>query len=148
MKSGELDLGVVGGPRDALAQRIRERKKPKRKPEDEFEFQLRAHKLPEAARNWMFAKAAMGRQWRFDFAFIPYLVAVEVEGLVVRRIGGELVVQGRHATVTGFREDCVKYASAALLGWTVLRFEQSQVKDGYALEMTQRVLMARGWARA
>lgn len=147
MRPGELDLGVVGGPRDAIAQTIRARKKAKGRPEDEFEFQLRAHRLPEFVRQWMFAKAEMNRRWQFDFAFLPYKLAVEIEGLVVRRIGRELVVQGRHASITGFKEDAIKYASAAVLGWTVLRFEQSQVKDGTAIEFTMRVLAARGWER-
>lgn len=113
--------------------------------EDELAFQFRAYKLPEFAREWRFAKS-IGRQWRFDFAFLdPYKLAVEVEGLVVRKIQGQTVTMGRHATVTGMREDMVKYNTAALLGWTVLRFEQQMIKTGAAVEMTTRVLAEKGW---
>lgn len=114
--------------------------------EDLFDFQLRAHRVPTFVRQYPFAKS-IGRRWLFDFANEDFHLAVEVEGLVVVRMNGELIVKGRHASITGFREDCLKYASAAMLGWTVLRFEQQQVKDGTAIDMTMRVLYARGWRR-
>lgn len=117
----------------------------KESPEDRFAFQCRAYKLPEFQRQCMFAKQAMGRRWTFDFCTAQYMLAVEVEGLVVRRVGKELVVGGRHASIAGFKEDCIKYASAAVLGWTVLRFEQSQIKSGEAIDFTMRTLAARGW---
>lgn len=111
--------------------------------EDLFAFQCKNLQLPTVERNYRFAQSVK-RQWKFDFAFVKQKLAVEVEGLVVRRIGGELVCTGRHASIDGFRADCTKYATAALLGWTVLRFEQSQVKTGYAIEMAQKLLFARG----
>src|SRR5690606_36413844 len=95
-------------------------------------------------REYRFARES-GRQWRFDFAWPVVQVAVEIEGLVVRKVGGQTVLSGRHANIAGFREDCEKYNTAALLGWTVLRFEQSQVKSGRAIDMTLRVLTAAGW---
>lgn len=113
--------------------------------EDEFDFQLRAYKIGGYQRNFRFA-LGMGRKWHADFAFPRYMILVEIEGLVVRRIGGQMVSMGRHANVAGFREDCVKYASAALLGWTVLRFEQSMVKSGYAMDTTLRLLNMRSYA--
>ena len=95
--------------------------------------------MPEFERNHRFA-TSIGREWRFDFAWLDAQIAVEVEGLVVRRIGGQIVTTGRHANPEGFREDCRKYATAALLGWTVLRFEQTMVTNGEAIAFTQRVL--------
>jgi very-short-patch-repair endonuclease len=128
-------------------QRRREQKREKsRSKEDLFDHQLRSYKLPPFERQLMFAKE-IGRRWLFDFANREFRVAVEVEGLVVMKVGDEWVVKGRHASITGFKEDAIKYASAAILGWTVLRFEQSQVKDGTAIELTQRLLAARGWKR-
>lgn len=127
--------------------------KPKRaaSKEDDFDFQCRAHRLPEFVRQHLFAKS-IGRRWQFDFAFPRFMLAAEVEGLVVRRLwdkptGGKpvQVVYGRHATITGFMEDAVKYNTAAMLGWTVLRFAQQQVKNGEAIEMAIRVLASRGW---
>lgn len=112
---------------------------------DEFAYQCRAHRLPPYEREVRFAAEELRRLWRFDFAFRAYRVAIEIEGLNVMKLGGRLVCTGRHATITGFRQDCEKYASAVLLGWSVLRFEQSQVRDDTALTYTMRVLKARGW---
>jgi hypothetical protein len=58
------------------------------------------------------------------------------------RIGGELVCKGRHASISGFKDDCEKYAWATVLGWRVMRFEQSQVKDKTAIDMVVRALSA------
>jgi len=131
----------------ALLHARKKRKSEREDPAELFDFHARAHKLTPFVREHKFAKEAFGRQWRFDFAWPNLKVAVEIEGLVVRKIGGETVVQGRHANIAGFREDCEKYNAAALLGWTVLRFEQSQVKSGRAIDMTIRVLTNRGWSR-
>jgi very-short-patch-repair endonuclease len=122
-----------------------QRKADKPKPSDDFDFQIRSRELPSFEREFMFAKQSFDRKWRFDFACHKYMVAVEIEGLVVRQINGEWICSGRHANVKGFREDCVKYATAALLGWTLLRFEQSQVKSNEAIDWTMRVLASRGW---
>lgn len=147
-----------------------ERARKKSKPAELFVSQCRAYRLPTFATEHKFAKA-VGRQWRFDVAFPDFAIAVEVEGLVVMRVwaaqliggapmsaGGRVVnvsevkpttvTMGRHATITGMREDCEKYNTAAMLGWTVLRFEQTAIKSGAAIDMTQRVLAAKGWKRA
>lgn len=129
----------------------RGRRKKSKRAEDLFAEQCRTYGLPQPVREYRFAKS-IGRRWRFDFAFfsplddaLDYRVAVEIEGLVVRRINGQMVTTGRHANVAGFREDCRKYSTAAELGWTVLRFEQSMVRSREAIEATMRVLAARGW---
>ena len=117
--------------------------KTKSSKEDDFDFQCRAYRLPRFERQYPFAKS-LGRRWLFDFAWPERKIAIEIEGLVVQKLAGQLVVRGRHASITGFKEDCIKYASAAVLGWRVLRFEQSQVKDGTAIEFAQRVLLPSG----
>ena len=110
----------------------------------DFAYQCRSHRLPRFETEHLFAER-LGRRWRFDFAFVPFRLAVEIEGLTVRRVGGQVVLGGRHATVTGFRDDCEKYANAVVLGWSVLRFEQSQVRADFAILMTMRALAVRGW---
>lgn len=110
--------------------------------EELFAFHCRSFKLPAFHRNHRFA-LSIGREWRLDFAWPEWMLAVEIEGLVVRRIGGMLITTGRHVSAEGFREDCVKYASAAILGWTVLRFEQSMVTKGEAIALTQQWIHAR-----
>lgn len=147
----ELD-GTCTSDGVALVHAKRQRKALKESPEDLFEFQCRAHKLPAFTRQAMFAKQALGRRWMFDFAWQPYMLAVEIEGLAVRVLpnparkkGRELIVSGRHATVDGIQEDMVKYNSAVLLGWSVLRFSQKMVTSKEAIAVTMRVLAARGW---
>lgn len=142
-------------------------KRAKLEPKDLFASQCRSYRLPPFVQELRFAKS-IGRQWRFDFAFPDFLLAMEIEGLVVRRVwsaelagGGPVTIKGyvanvtkceamtvamgRHATITGFREDAEKYNTAAMLGWTVIRFLQNDIKPGHAIDMTQRVLSAKGW---
>ena len=137
----EPDILVAGAPR-------KKRGEKRRSAEDEFAYQCKANGLPEPAREWRFAKS-IGRQWRFDFVFLDHKLAVEIEGLVVAmaNIGGKrrMVSMGRHAHADGFREDCRKYATAAALGWTVIRFDPQMVKKREAIEHTMRVLRTKGW---
>jgi hypothetical protein len=152
----QLPLGdLATTPFVAAAHEWQQKRKANRKKGAEivetFALHCRAHKLPTFERELHFAKESMGRLWRFDFSWHKYRLAVEFEGLVVRMLldtkAGKRVrvLYGRHATVEGFREDCEKYNTAALLGWTVLRFEREQIRSGHAVDMTKRVLMSRGW---
>jgi hypothetical protein len=121
--------------------------------EQDFADQCRSYLLPTVIRKHLFAKS-IGRRWEFDFAFPEYHLAVEIEGLAVRKIGGVFVCTGRHTTPKGFEGDCEKYATAVLLGWTVVRFMTKQAAPGrngapsYAIQMTQRILYSRGWKGA
>lgn len=112
--------------------------------EDLFAIQLRAFSSLEFVRQFKFAQK-IGRLWRFDFAFERYHVAVEIDGVAVRRLQGQLVVLGRHGSIEGIRGDHDKLNHAALLGWHVLRFLQTDVKPRHAIDMTLRVLASRGW---
>lgn len=118
--------------------------------EELFGFQCRSRKLPSVVAEHQFAKC-FKRRWRFDWAFLPpFMVAVEIEGLTVaprcrRCHPRELVVLGRHASIGGIKGDMEKYNTAALLGWTVLRFEPKDVPTKRAIDMTMRVLATRGW---
>ena len=131
---------------------------------EKFADQCAERALPDHEREFYFAKE-IGRRWRFDFAWPLHRLAVEIEGLVVFRgwlaklagpapivrdgyvtnvvsVQSQMIVMGAHATITGFREDCEKYAWARALGWSVIRFEQSQVRDKFAIDMTARCLAA------
>lgn len=72
------------------------------------------------------------RRWRIDFAFVPQRLAVEIEGAIWQ--------QGRHTRGSGFLKDLEKYNTLTLLGWRLLRFSPEWVRDGSALEATQRAL--------
>jgi hypothetical protein len=142
----ELDLEIT----DQLSAKLlldKARKKHKRtKHEDALEWAIKAHGFPAFVRELRFAQS-IGRRWRFDFAWPEWKLALEVEGLAVRRLHGELVVQGRHASITGMREDMHKYNAAAVLGWSVLRAEQAMIKSGEAIEAVGKWFASRGWNR-
>jgi hypothetical protein len=124
--------------------KVRATAKPGSDIEELFAFQCRAHSLPPYKVQYKFA-APIGRGWMFDFCWPNFQVAVECEGLVVKRVNGDLIVTGRHVHPAGFRGDSIKYGTAAILGWGVLRFERTHVKDGTAIDMTMQLLKSRGW---
>ena len=107
-----------------------------------FGLHCQAMKLPTPTQEYAFAKP---RRWRFDFAWPDYHVATEIEGLVPIKHGKRTLAAGRHTSFKGFTEDAIKYAHANILGWHVLRFNQSLVKDGTAIELTEKMLKAQGW---
>lgn len=75
------------------------------------------------------------RQWRFDLAWPALYVAFECEGGVWSG--------GRHGTGTGFTDDCVKYSTAATLGWCVIRATVQQINKGLAVPWIEAALAAR-----
>ncbi len=118
--------------------------------EDLFGVQCRMAGLPPVVRGLMFAKEETGRQWKFDYAFLDFKLAIEIEGLCVMRrcakcYPKQFIVTGRHATPGGFKEDCVKYNTASRLGWRLLRFEQRLVAPRHAINETITTLAAFGW---
>jgi len=72
------------------------------------------------------------RRWRFDFAWIEKMLAVECEGGTFTR--------GRHTRGAGFEKDCEKYNAAVLAGWRVLRFTASMIDSGDAVEKIKKAL--------
>jgi very-short-patch-repair endonuclease len=99
--------------------------------EDAFEYQLKVAKCSPWVRELTFATP---RKWRFDFAWPAHMLAVEIEG------GGW--VYGRHNRPQGQVKDFEKHNTAVELGWRVLRFTGSQIEDGSALAVVERVLKA------
>ena len=73
------------------------------------------------------------RRWRFDFAWPDHKLAVEVEG--------GAWTGGRHTRGSGFVADCDKYNAATVLGWRVLRYTTSHLRDELAVvEQIQAIL--------
>lgn len=107
-----------------------------------FAFHCRAAALPDPVREYPFA-IGLGRKWRSDFAWPELRLLVEIEGIVVKRVNGRTQTGGRHATITGLREDCHKYNAAALLGFHVLRFTQDMVKGGAAITTVEKFVQSR-----
>jgi very-short-patch-repair endonuclease len=79
-------------------------------------LRLHGSDLPPAAREVEFARAALGRKWRFDF--LIGTVGIEVDG------GAFAPGGGRHASDA----DRDKLNHAAALGFRVLRFSPQQIE--------------------
>lgn len=58
--------------------------------------------------------AAPDRQWRFDFCWPAFRVAVEIDG--------GIFVGGGHNRGLQFTQNCEKLNAAVMRGWRVLRF--------------------------
>lgn len=123
--------------------------------EELFGRQCEQFQLPPSVAQLSFAKGKIfddktgrTRMWRFDRAFPQYMLAVEIEGLVMKRVGKLVVVGGRHGSMKGIIGDMDKYNAALFLGWKVLRFPQKYVKSKRAIRETIRVLASLGWEQA
>jgi len=85
-----------------------------------------------------------GRKWRFDYAWIPQKVAVEIEGgahartLRCHACGSAVMVPSKSGGMVPFRfggghtgqryeSDIEKYNTAVLLGWRVLRYKPQTI---------------------
>ena len=100
--------------------------------EEAFAFHCRvAANVPKPEREYRFDPS---RRWRFDFAWPPQKLAVEIEG---GTFSG-----GRHTRGSGFEADAEKYAEAVLAGWRVLRVSTAMVTDGRALRLVERAFRA------
>lgn len=74
----------------------------------------------------------LGRKHRWDVAFLPELLAVEVNGGVWTR--------GAHGHPTTIIRNMEKTNLGAKLGWLILAFTPQQVKSGEALNFILEVL--------
>ena len=97
--------------------------------EETFSYQLKVLNLPEPIREHRFHPE---RKFRFDFAWLPEMIAVEIEGGTWSK--------GRHNRPMGFGKDCEKYNEAQRLGWVVYRFTGDMVKSGEAINFMEKIL--------
>lgn len=97
--------------------------------EETFALQLRALKIADFEREYVFAKP---RKFRFDFAWPDRKIGLEIEGGTWGK--------SRHTTGSGYRADCVKYNFAASLGWLVYRFTTDMVSSGEAIQLMEAEL--------
>jgi len=97
--------------------------------EDTLAFHIKVAKLPTPEREYRFHPP---RQWRFDFAWTSYNLAVECDG--------GTWTKGRHTRGAGFEQDCIKLNMAVLDGWRVLRFTRGMIDSGNALNMIESAL--------
>ncbi|MDV7573532.1 DUF559 domain-containing protein [Acinetobacter baumannii] len=72
------------------------------------------------------------RKWRADFLITGTKILIEVEGGIWSG--------GRHTRGRGYIGDMEKYNSAAMMGFTVLRFSTEQVKAGVAIKQIEQLV--------
>lgn len=72
------------------------------------------------------------RKWRFDLAIPSVKLAVEIEGAVYSN--------GRHTRGSGFLKDIEKYNTAAIMGWTLLRFTHVSHTNKEIIETVKKIL--------
>jgi len=75
------------------------------------------------------------RKWRFDYALLDYMIAIEIEGGAWSN--------GRHTRGKGFINDMEKYNSANVLGWQVLRYTPEQFENYVFLKDINELLKNR-----
>jgi very-short-patch-repair endonuclease len=92
--------------------------------------QLRAYRCEEPIREYRFTPL---REFRADFAWPDRNLLVEVEGGTYR---------SRHKSNAGYGKDAEKYNLAAVMGWTVLRFDTEMVTSGRAAIQIEAFLTA------
>ncbi|MEM9994716.1 MAG: DUF559 domain-containing protein [Acinetobacter pittii] len=89
---------------------------------------LKSHKI-EFEQEYKFHPT---RKWRADFLITGTKILVEVEGGIWSG--------GRHTRGKGYLGDMEKYNSAAMMGFTVLRFSTEQVKAGVAIKQIEQLV--------
>jgi very-short-patch-repair endonuclease len=97
--------------------------------EESLALQIRAWGLPAPVREH---KGIPGRQYRIDFAWPDWRIALEVEG-GIWKLGG-------HSSGTGITRDCEKHSLLALAGWRLLRVTGEHIQDGRAIAWIQEAL--------
>lgn len=75
------------------------------------------------------------RKFRFDYAWLPYMVCLEIEGATW--------TNGRHVRGRGYAADCEKYNLAGILGWLVIRATTEQVQSGEAFQWVRDAILSR-----
>jgi hypothetical protein len=107
--------------------------------EREFEFQCRAHKLPIPHKQYHWARD-LGRNFRCDFAWPQYRLLLEVHGGIWMPAG-----VGAHSGGKAITADIHKAQHAVLLRLHLLPVTTGQVKNGEAIDIARRALLALGW---
>lgn len=103
-----------------------------------YAFQCKTLRLPTVTEQYLFAKP-LGRRFTADFAFVEYQLLVEIQGGIW--MGGG----GAHSRPQSIQRDVEKQQLAVLLGYYLLPVTPAEVKNGYAVDLTQRVLFKLGW---
>jgi len=97
----------------------------------EFRLHLLAHECTGWYEEFQFHP---NRKFRFDFAYPPSKIAVEIDG-------GIHMDKGGHNTGTAILRDRRKDQEALLLGWRVYRVVPEMIKSGEAIETIKKLII-------
>lgn len=94
--------------------------------------------------------ATNGRQWRFDYAWPAFRVALEREGGTwgwpIQGIDGQTYrVVGWHGQGDGMTENAIKYNHAAVHGWRVIRATVDMIRKRQFEADLVAALRSGGW---
>jgi len=81
-------------------------------------------------------KAIPHRRFAFDFYIREANLLIEIQGGTWNG--------GRHVTGVGFRKDCEKFNLATILGFRILKADNTQTKSGELLEWTKKAIVSTG----
>lgn len=100
---------------------------------------LEAMNIPVPVKEFKFHHT---RQWRFDYAWPQYKIALEVEGGIFGYTDkqGNKRKGGAHSSVTGILRDLEKYNSAAVLGYRIIRVQPSDLMKTSTIEMIKKCI--------
>lgn len=89
------------------------------------------HLFPGAIMEYRFHPV---RRWKMDYAWPDRMIALEIEGGIYTR--------GRHTRGKGYEGDCIKYSTAAVLGWCVIRSTYDMLSNGIAFQLLEQAMNA------
>lgn len=95
---------------------------------------LAAYGLPAPTLEYRFCEE---RRFRWDAAFVPWKVALEVDGSVWAR--------GRHVRGAGYLSDRDKDTEGMLRGWIVVHTTPQLLTSAKTIDQLKRALTQKGW---
>jgi predicted RNA-binding Zn-ribbon protein involved in translation (DUF1610 family) len=120
----------------------------KDQPEPEFEYRFIQKSTDPRAQRYKTETGRL-RAWRFDVYWLANRVAVELEGgaqttpvkcpkcgymvkwrnKFTKKLQQVYAAMGGHLRGEGYRDNCMKYNAAAVLGWRVLRYTRKDLDE-------------------
>lgn len=132
--AGKSEGEISGRAKKRRAKERAERKAKADAIRAEFRLLCKDNGVPIPATEYMFAKEAMGREWRFDYAWIEERLALEVDG--------GLFVHGGHNRGGFILKTHEKQNAAAELGWRILHCVPKTLRTTATIELLQRAMRA------
>jgi len=99
---------------------------------ERFAIILKGTTLPKPAREYRFD---LKHRWAWDFAWPECMVALDIQGGTWNA--------GGHVRGKGYENDCRKYSTASILGWTIILATTDMVESGEVLALLEKALASR-----